>query len=1077
MKKFYDKGSSGWSPMTRSLVYGLVAFMMVLLGTTDTLAQEKTVSGVIRSGEDSEPLPGVTVLVKGTTNGTITDIDGNYKITVPEEGVLVVSFVGFKTQEVPINGRSSIDVDLDIDISTLEEVVVVGYGTQRKSDLTGAISSLTGDDLRGSITASADQALQGRVAGVQVTQNSGQPGGAVSIRIRGTTSLTQSSEPLYVIDGIQVGGSAQGIAGFDWQGGSGGQQGAASNPLASINPNDIESIEVLKDASATAIYGSRASNGVVIITTKRGKIGESKISYNGFYAVQDVYKTFDMMDLQAYAEYNNEVAEEVSTIDANDNFADPSLLGEGTDWQEAIFQLAPMQSHAITITGGDDKTQYMISGGYFGQEGIIIGSNFERLNARLNVDSQIKDWLTVGTSMSLSRKDEKITLQDGGDGVISQASQMPPHIPVRTFDGEFAGPDQQNVSAQIGSNPVALALLRNNSVLNERVMNNMYADVKIIEGLKFRSEIAVDYSNTYNKAFLPTYEWGTLVNNTSQLAQRSDRTFFWLWKNYATYTRTLNNHDFTLMVGNEAQRGEYESFTAYKINLPNDLPTMNQGEISNIQNTGQKNWNSLSSYFARGNYTFNDRYLVTATIRRDGSSRFGPNNRWGWFPSASLGWRLSSEPFLANSGLVDNLKLRAGWGVVGNQEISNYAFGSSLTTLPTYFGQAVRNNAYSNPFVKWESTEMVNIGIDLALFGGRVDLTIDAYNKQTDDLLLQVNLPATFGSDDQVQGPQANVGQMENRGFEISLRTVNIDSRKFRWSTDANFSVNRNKVLDIGGAQYFQNLYWYTGFQTATTTLSSYPVGQFYGYVMEGIFTSREEIQNHPVQIDDGEGNNLINRVTGLWLGDIKWKDVNGDGRITVDDQTIIGDPNPDFTFGFNNSFSYGPFSLDAYIIGSIGGDILNYSRARNEQMIGNFDNQAVTVQNRARTRLIDPETGNANNIDDVELINPDTDMPRFDNGGENSNHYMSSRWIEDGSYVRIQNVKLAYTLPRAITEKVRITRFQVYANVQNVATFTNYSGLDPQIGAFNQEPMRQSIDMGRYPSPRVYTFGVNVDF
>jgi len=1072
MKKFYKMGQTvfltevSWRP--------LFLVLMMLLVTPLLYAQERTVSGVIKSGEDGEPLPGVTVLVKGTTVGTITDIDGNYKISVPDGGTLVISFVGFKTQEVPINGRSQIDLSLDTDISTLEEVVVVGYGTQKKSDLTGAVASVTGEKLLGTVTSSVDQALQGRVAGVQVTQNTGQPGGAVSIRIRGTSSLTQSSEPLYVIDGIQVGGTAQGIAGFDWQGGSGGQQTAASNPMASINPNDIESIEVLKDASATAIYGSRASNGVIIITTKRGKQGDAKISYNGYYAVQSVYKTFDMMNLREYAQYNNEVAQQVSTINANANFADPSLLGRGTDWQAAVFQLAPMQSHSLTINGGNDKTKYMVSAGYFNQDGIIIGSGFNRLNTRVNIDSQVKKWLKIGTSLSLSRKDQKITLQDGGDGVISQAAQMPPQIPVRNFDGTFAGPDQQNASAQVGSNPVGLALLRNNTVMNNRIMNNLFADAEVIKGLHIRSEIAVDYGNTQNKAFLPTYEWGRIVNTTSQFAQRSDLRFYWLWKNYATYTKTIDRHQMVFMLGTEAQKGQYEGFTAYKIRLPNDLPVMNQGEISNIPNTGYNSWNSLNSYFARANYTFSDKYLVTATMRRDGSSRFGPNNRWGWFPSASVGWRISNESFLSSSSLIENLKLRAGWGKVGNQEISNYAFGSSLTTLQTYFGQAVRNNSYSNPNVQWEATEMYNVGVDLSIFKGRVSLSVDAYNKQTNGLLLQVNLPAVFGS--QVQGPQANVGKMQNKGLEIALNTVNIDAGKFRWTTDANVTINRNKVLDVGGAQFFRNLYWYTGFQTATTTLAGYPVGQFYGYEMEGIFTSKEEIENHAVQIDNGEGKNLIDRTTGLWLGDVKWKDINGDGKITTDDQTVIGDPNPKFTFGFNNNISYGPLTLTAYIVGSVGGDILNYSRARNEQMVSIYDNQLVTVKNRAQTQLKDPN-GDINNIDDVELINPNTNMPRFDNGGENFNHYMSSRWIEDGSYVRIQNMKLAYTFPSTLIEKVKLSNFQIYVNIQNMATFTNYSGLDPQIGAFNQSSMMQNVDMGRYPSPRVFTTGINLTF
>ena len=1033
--------------------------------------------GRVISSEDNEPLPGVNVVLKGTSTGTITDVEGFYKINVPDgDAKLVFSSVGFNSEEIIVGTRSSIDIALVLDITQLEELVVIGYGSVKKSDLTGAVSSVSGDDLRGSIATSVDQGLQGRVAGVQVTQNSGQPGGAVSIRIRGTTSLTNSSEPLYVIDGIQVSGQAGGITGFDWQGGAGGQQAAATNALANLNPDDVESIEVLKDASATAIYGSRAANGVIIITTKRGKKADARVSYNGFFAVQDVYKTFDLMDLPAYAQYNNEVAEEVSTITANERFADPSILGPGTDWQAAIFQPAPMQNHTISVSGGNDATQYMISAGYFGQEGIIIGSKFDRYSLRANIDGRIREGIKVGTSIALSRNDETITLQDGGDGVISQAAQMPPHIPVKNFDGTYAGPEQQNSSAQIGSNPVGLALLRNNTVLTNRIMNNLYADIKIIEGLNFRSELGLDYSNTLNKAFQPTYEWGTLINAVSQLGQTSTQNLFWLWKNYATYNKTFGKHDLTAMVGYESQKAQWEGFTAYKLNLPNDIPVMNQGDVSNILNNGYEGWSSMASYFGRIIYSSSDKYLVTATIRRDGSSKFGPENRWGWFPSASVGWRISEEEFLRQSGAISNLKLRAGWGMVGNQAIPNYAFGASLTTLNSAFGPAVRNSAYSNPNVQWESTSSFNVGLDLAMFAGRIDMSAEVYLKETENLLLEVNLPEMFGS--QVSGPQANVGSMTNKGIELTLNTVNIDQNKFRWTTNLNLTVNRNEVTDIGGTSIFRNLYWYSGFQTATVTATGYPVGQFYGYVMDGLFTSKQEILDHAVQIpDDGDpGINKIERTTGLWLGDIKWRDLNGDGVINTDDQTVIGDPNPDFIYGFNNSFTYGPLSLDVFIIGAVGGDILNYSRARNEQMLGIFDNQAVTVSNRAQTRLIE---GGAdfNNIDQVELINPETNMPRFDNGAENFNHYMSTRWIEDGTYMRIQNIKLAYTFPSAWMQKAKISRLQVYANVQNLLTVTNYSGLDPQIGAFNQSALRQNIDMGRYPAPRVYTVGLNLDF
>jgi TonB-dependent starch-binding outer membrane protein SusC len=1051
----------------------VASVLLLLLGFLTAQAQDRTVTGKI-TDQNGMDMPGVNVVIKGTTKGTTTNISGVYSLEASQDDILVISFIGYTTQERRVGTATSIDVVLEEDVATLQEVVVVGYGTQKKSDLTGAVSSVDGEKIRNSVTASVDQALQGRVAGVQVTQNSGQPGGAVSIRIRGTTSLTQSSEPLYVIDGIQVGGNAGGIAGFDWQGGAGGQQAGATNPLAAINPNDIESIEVLKDASATAIFGSRGAAGVVIITTKRGKKGIPLLTYNGFYSIQDVYKTFDMMNLQEYAAYNNEVADEVSSITPNERFADPTLLGRGTDWQAAIFQPAPMQSHSLTLSGGTDNTTYVFSGGYFKQEGIIIGSDFERFNTRLKLDTKVRDNIKIGANLSLGRRFETITLNDGGDGVISQAAQMPPHIPVRDFDGSFAGPDQQNGSSQIGSNPVALALLRNNTVLNNRVMSNIFGDIEILKGLSFLTEVNLDYSNTKNIAFQPSYQWGSIGNPTSRLGVRADESLYWAWNNRLSYHKQFGSHDVSVMVAQEAQKGRWESMSAFKINVPNDIPELNQGDTG-IEPTGDKNWFSLASYFARVNYTYGDRYLLTATLRRDGSSRFGPQKQWGWFPSVSVGWKLNEESFLAGSELISQLKLRAGWGTTGNQEIANYAFASALVTENTEFGGAVRNTRYSNPLLQWESTTQYNVGVDLGLLDDRINFTAEVYLKKTDDLLLEVSLPATFGS--QVAGPYANIGKMENKGVELGLNSVNVDNGKFKWSTAANVTINRNSVTEMAGTPLRRNLYWYTGFQSATMTAVGYPVSQFYGYVMEGLFKTKEEIQNHAVQIAGGpDGTNLIEKTTGVWLGDVKWKDLNNDGIINSQDQTVIGDPNPDFTFGFDNTFSYGPLSLYVQVIGTIGGDILNYSRARNEQMITTFDNQSRTVVNRARTQLKEGGT-DINNIDHIELVNPDTDIPRFDNGAENFNHHLSTRWIEDGTFVRVQNLRLSYQIPGAALSKIKISRAQVFGNIQNVATLTKYKGLDPQIGSFNQSSLMMNVDMGRYPSPRVFTLGVNIDF
>ncbi|WP_040665056.1 SusC/RagA family TonB-linked outer membrane protein [Nafulsella turpanensis] len=1040
----------------------------------DAVAQRQ-VSGKVIEASTGEPLPGVTVLVKGTSIGVTTDLDGSYRLEVPgPEASLVFSFVGYHTQEVVVGNKSTINVTLEEDVQQLEEVVVVGYGTLKKSDLTGSVSSVTGEDLRSTVTANIDQALQGRVAGVQVSQNSGAPGAAVSIKIRGTNSITGSNEPLYVIDGIQVSGDGGRGAGFDWAGGAGGQQENSVSPLSALSPSDIESIEILKDASATAIYGSRAANGVVIITTKRGKEGEARVSYNGYYAVQSFpeERRIDVMTLPQYAEYNNQLAEQFTTINQNERFMDPSLLGPGTDWQDEVFQIAPMQSHQLSITGGSEKSRYAVMGGYFQQDGIIIGSGFDRFNIRTNLDSEVKSWLNVGTSLSYSSTDEVITLNDGGDGVIAQALSMPPQVSVRNMAGDFGGP-AENESAQVSVNPVALALLRSNTLERQRIMANFYADAELTDGLSFRTEIGFDDNTGVSNSFVPE-NWEALRTDVSQLQQRRDNSFYWIWKNYFTYSRDFGVHSLTAMVGNEAMRSEYEGSALYKINLAtNDIITPNQGDNSEIATGGWAGANSLASYYGRFNYNYSDRYLATVTLRADGSSRFGPNNRWGYFPSVGLAWRVANEDFMPESNVLTDLKLRVGYGEVGNQEIPNYAFGSALTGINTWAGLGYINARLGNPDLKWETTAQYNVGVDIALWTGRVDLTIDAYQKFTRDLLLQVSLPNYLGGGaGGIGAPYANVGRLENKGLEIGLHTINVVEEGFSWKTDVNFTLNRNEITEVDRA-YTRGLYWYAGFDEVTRTTAGGPVGLFYGYQTDGIFTTLEEIAEHAVQVPGPEGGNLIHERDGVYIGDVKFKDISGpdgvpDGIIDSYDKTVIGDPNPDFSFGLNNTFTYGAFDFSFFLSGAYGADIFNFQRYRIEGMISAYDNQSVTVVDRARYE--------ENEAGEVVLLNPETDMPRFSQLNVNENNRMSDRWIEDGSFLRIQNVSLAYTLPGEITQRFKVHRLRVYANAQNLYTFTNYTGLDPEIGAFEQDPLRQNIDMGRFPSARVFTFGVNID-
>lgn len=1039
----------------------------------------QTVRGRV-TDEAGLALPGVTVRVLNAADrGTTTDIEGAYTIKAAVGERLQFSYTGYENlvATVPADG-SPVDVVIRPNNSVLNEVVVVGYGTQKRSDLTGAVASVTGDQIRSSVTTNIDQALQGRVAGVQVTQNSGQPGGATSIRIRGANSITGSNEPLYVIDGIPFQGDGTAVQGFDWAGGANGQNRV--NPLAAINPQDIVSIEVLKDASATAIYGARAANGVVLVTTKRGQKGESKISYNGFYGSQSVPKTLDMMDLPQFADYQLQISQDLG-LQPNQRYLDPTLLGSGTDWQDEIYRTAGMQSHQLSVSGGNDKTQYAISGGYFQQDGIILGSNFDRYTTRINLDNQVKDWFKVGGSFAYAKTDEKITISDGGDGIISQALMMQPDVAVRDLEGNYAGPDNNFNAA--GYNPVATALLRNNTLARQRLMGNMFGDLRLFKRLTFRSEIGFDDNHALNKAFHPTYKWGTLVNNENRLLQREESNFFWIWKNYFTLNVLDNEtHNLTAMVGQEAQKGSWHGSSVTKRKLPsNDIQEISQGEVVG-QPTGWRDAASIASYFTRLNYSLFDRYLFTVTMRADGSSKFGPDNRWGYFPSGSFAWRVGEEKFM--DGLNTNLKLRVGYGETGNQAIANYLYGSSILTINSPFGIAYRQEKIANPKLKWEATKQFNLGVDLSILKGRVDVAFDWYNKQTSDMLLQVNVPSYIGGSDwlDIQSPFANVGSLENKGVDLAITTHNVSTKNFKWNTNLTFTRNRNKVLALNkeGAFFDRRLYWYSEFQSATRTVVGQPLGQFYGYVTEGIFTDEADIKNHALQVPESnagaDGKNPVDKRTGLWIGDIKFKDLNGDGIVNGDDQTFIGNPNPDFTFGFNNDFSFKSLDLTVYVTGSQGADILNYSRVLTEGMTSVFSNQAASVFNRAQYKLIDPD-GSDTDPANVVLANPGTDIPRPTTTDNNRNNRMSDRFIEDGSYIRIQNVRLGYSLPKALTKRAKLEKLRFYVNAQNLYTFTNYSGLDPEIGAFNQDPLLQNVDMGRYPSPRVWTFGVDADF
>lgn len=1047
--------------------YQILSNNLVVITPADN-QQTHRITGTITDSATGESLPGVTIVVEGTTTGTSTDANGRYSLEVADPNVtLVISYVGFLKEAVSVDGRNIIDIALVPDLMFLDEVVVIGYGTMQRSDITGSVVSVSEDKLRASVSTSIDQALQGRAAGVQVFQNSGQPGGGVSIRIRGSNSINSTSEPLYVIDGVAVSGNAEGLAvGFDWAGGGNGQ--TAVSALATINPSDIVSVEILKDASAAAIYGSRGANGVVLITTRKGKKGESKVTYEPYYGIQQIAKRMDVMNLQEFAGYHNEMAAE-GWISSREEFMDPSLLGDGTDWQSEVFRTAAVTNHQFSVSGGNDNTTYAFSAGYFNQDGIVIGSNFDRYSIRLNLDNQAKSWLRVGNNFTVSRTNERITLNDSNDGVIAATLTQSPDVPLRFADGSWGGP---TVSEFGPRNPVAMALDRDLNLVRSRVLGNLFAEAKFLNNFTFRSEMGGDYQSNNNYAFQPTYEYGSIINNINQSRRNYSQNLYWEVKNYLTYQQSFDKHSVNLLLGQEVSESNWEGLGAQRTTfLTNEIQEINAGDAQSATNSGFRGSAALESYYTRLLYNYDDRYMLTATMRADGSSNFGPENKWGYFPSVAGAWRISNEAFMDALPVISNLRIRASYGEVGNQNIGGYRYGSALATAPSGMGQTFRLTNIPNPRVKWEATQSVNLGFELGLFENRIDLMVDIYQKNVNDMLLELPLPNYLGSGHWmgISSPWVNIGELENRGFEITLGTRNISNKEFSWDTDLTVSHNQNKVISLGDedAVIYQNVQW---FHTVTKTEAGQPIGQFYGYEVVGVFESAEDIANSPTQ------HASVHPVTGVWLGDLKFKDQNNDGVINDEDRVFIGDPNPMFTFGFNNTFTYKNWDMMIYLQGSYGNDIFNFTRRQTEGMNSGMYNQLASINDRTMFTMID-ENGDPNDIANYRAVNINPEMPRATATNPNDNIRISDRYVEDGSYLRIQTVSLGYVLPSNIGLPIGLSRLRIFASAQNLFTFTNYSGYDPEVGAYNQNPMLMGVDNGRYPLARIYTLGLNVVF
>ena len=1052
-----------------------ILFSLFLQGF-DGLAQSarKTITGRVTSAADNSGMPGVSVVVKGTTTGASTDAEGNFSLEATSSDVLVISFIGYINQEVPVGNNTTINVSLREDAEVLNEVVVTGYGELRRSDMTGAQTTISSVDIERTINTSVEQALQGRAAGVYVTQNTGAPGGGISVNIRGVSSINGNTEPLYVIDGVQIQGSQV-------------EYGAqsSSNPLATLNPADIESMEVLQGPSATALYGSRGTNGVVLITTKRGQAGDIRINYGYLYSIQTAPKNLEVMNLRQYAQMSREY-HEIEGGTTPEEFLDPSLLGEGTDWQGELFKSAPLQKHSLSLSGGNEKTLYYFSGEYFDQQGIALGSGFDRFSTRLNLDSKPKDWLDIGVNVSYAQTNTQLSTNQ--DNIIQRAIQLTPQVPVRNFDGSWGGGNEQNGANQYTPvNPIALANLNTNDQVRRQLLGGLNVGFHILEGLDFRTSLNTNIAFTSSTLFQPAYTIGNQSRPTTNLNESTGLNTYWNWNQLMQYTRDFGKHSFNVMVSHEAQAWKWKNLSAGRQGfIVTDILDLNMGDpLDSPTNGGGQGDGAIESYLGRINYNFSDRYIIQGAFRADGSANFGPENRWGYFPSVSAAWRISEEPFF-DVPFLDDLRLRYEIGLTGNTGPGGAIYGA-LSSNATQWGTGFLPTRYANPSLQWEETLTNNFGINIAFLQNRVQLEADYYIKNTDNLLLENPLPWYMGTTGQgsIAPPTVNIGGLQNKGWSFQLNTVNVDNSRFKWESNLNLSHFKARITEFySESAYVDRTTRSLDGQSGVAWTQRADVGQapwlFYGYVQEGIFQSIEELESSALVAVNGQ--ELPIAQDGIWVGDVKYKDINGDGLITVDDQTFIGNPWPKLFAGFTNSFSYKGFDLSVLITSTIGNDIYNFVAFRNTNPNNINLSQNLLVDAFDYAKVAYP-------ADDVNqerpyLLNPGTSVARIDPTSLNENFTRhTSKYVEDGSFVRLKNVSLNYNIPSTILAKQKYVRAaRIGVSAQNVATLTGYSGYDPEVGSYvgrdvqaNQQAI--GVDNGRYPLTPIYSFNIGIDF
>jgi TonB-linked SusC/RagA family outer membrane protein len=980
----------------------ITLFCAFLLATVFAYGQNITVKGTVRD-QKGETLPGVSVRVKDSDAGVATDANGAFSISTASNSTLIFSYIGFAAKEQPVAGQTVLNIVLDESNKALNEVVVVGYGTQRKGDITGAVSVIGKKDLDQRPNTQIGNLIEGKTAGVQVVSPSGSPSATLSIKIRGTNSINAGSNPLYVIDGVPA------------------------QDTRSLNPADIETISVLKDASSAAIYGAQGANGVVLITTKRGTTAKPKVELSAYYGFASVRKRLDVLNADQYHQLATDLG--YST--------DWTKYTANNDWQDEIFRSGSSQNYQLAISGKNEGTSYYISGGYAKQLGVIESSEMARANFKVNLDQKVNNWLTVGTNVAYTRYNDVSITDDtnvNGGGVLLGALTTPSNIGIFNADGTYtANPFQQ------WENPLASLYGSTRPYKNQRLLGNAYGEIKFTPDLKFRSSLGIDYINAVSDYFLDPYLTSYGRQNNGIARNETNLTNYWISDNTLTYTKKLGKHNFNVLGGFVAQKYRYENTYIQTTGFSgNTIPTTNAGSVigSAYNNKSEKFNNSI---IGRVNYDYAGKYLFTANFRADASSVFGPNTRWGYFPSFSAGWRLSEESFLKDVTAINDLKLRAGYGIVGNDQISTtnyYSYLGGVSSGSNYIiGGNIQPGNYpssiENRNLKWEETKQTNIGIDLTILNNRLTFSADAYIKDTKDLLQTYPVPRSTGFDFALK----NIGTLRNKGLEFLVSSKNIVQKDFQWSTDFNISFNRNSVTALYGQQYFLNTI--AGRSEASLVTEGKPLGVFYGYVYEGV--------------DPQTGNALYLTKSG-----------EKSSSPSADDRTIIGNPNPDFIYGLTNTFSYKDFSFTVFLQGSQGNDIFNATRIETEGMTGP-QNQSTAVLRRWTTpgQITDIPKASVNNTD---------------------NSRISTRFVENGSYLRVKTATLSYNLPKTIAAKLRLASIRFYATGENLFTFTKYSGFDPEVNAFTSGSSANTnggfgIDYGTYPQTRNLIFGLNASF